>query len=216
MSRLLRRLPLALPVAMMLAFAAVPVAAQETQEAEQAQQESEQVQQDAEVAPAATEPGQEETGPEGTAADPQEPEATSDAEEEALRLVEQILAEQQQLLSGQNFVYRSEGRRDPFRNLLQLRQRELDAPAQRPAGLPGFLVGEVQVTAVAQFQGRWQALLVGLDRRTYTAGVGAELYDGRIIEINATEVIFEQEVQDLIGARSTRQVVRKLNNGNQE
>lgn len=143
-------------------------------------------------------------------------EVTTDEEEEALRLVERILQEQQMLMSGQNFVYSSGGRRDPFRNLLQLRQREIEAPAQRPPGLAGFLIGEVQVTAVASYQGRWQALLVGLDRRTYTAGVGAELYDGRIIEINAVEVVFEQEVQDLIGARSTRQVVRKLNNGTQE
>lgn len=50
----------------------------------------------------------------------------TDDEQQALRLIEEILAEQQVLLSGQNFVCR--GRRDPFRSLLLLRQRELTAP----------------------------------------------------------------------------------------
>jgi len=209
MSRLVRTLSiLMLVVVMMQPLLTAPARAQQAQEAGESGQDQEQES-------AANEPARQ-AEEEGLAATLQGPQDTTDAEEEALRLVEQILAEQEMLLSGQNFVYRSEGRRDPFRNLLQLRQRELDAPTQRPPGLPGFLIGEVRVTAVAEFQGRWQALLVGLDTRTYTAGVGAELYDGRIIEISATEVVFEQEVQDLIGARSTRQVVRKLNNGNQE
>jgi hypothetical protein len=52
----------------------------------------------------------------------------TDDEQQALRLIEEILAEQQMLLSGQNFVYHAGGRRDPFRSLLLLRQRELAAP----------------------------------------------------------------------------------------
>lgn len=143
-------------------------------------------------------------------------EGTTDVEEEALRLVEEILQEQQLIVSGQNFVYQAAGRRDPFRNLLQIRQRAINAPAQRPAGLPGFLVGEVQVSAVAQYQGRWHAMLVGIDQRTYFAQVGTQLYDGRIVEINDREVLFEQEVEDMMGARSTRQVVKRLNSGAQE
>lgn len=137
-------------------------------------------------------------------------EMMTDAEEEALRLVEEILEEQQMILAGQNFVYRSEGRRDPFRNILSLRRRELVAPTERPPGLAGFLISEVDVTATALAQGRWHALLIGLDRRSYPATVGTELYDGRIVEIGLNEVVFEQEVEDLLGARSRRRVVKKL------
>jgi len=52
----------------------------------------------------------------------------TDDGQQALRLIEEILAEQQMLLSGQNFVCHAGGRRDPFRILLLLRQRELTAP----------------------------------------------------------------------------------------
>lgn len=137
----------------------------------------------------------------------------TDEQEAALRLVDKILQEQRVLSSGQNFVYQSGGRRDPFRSLLLLRQRELAVPAERPAGLAGFLVNEVTVKAVARYQGRWHAMLVGLNRRSYFTAVGTQLYDGRIIEINAGEVIFEQEVEDMLGARSTRRLVKRLKTG---
>ncbi len=130
---------------------------------------------------------------------------------EALRLVGEILREQQLLLSSENFVYQSGGRRDPFRSLLlSIRQRELSAPISRPAGLPGFLINELTIKAVAQYQGRWHAMIIGLDRRTYFAEVGSELYDGRVVEINTSEVVFEQEVEDMLGARSTRKVIKRL------
>ena len=138
------------------------------------------------------------------------PDSTTDLEEEALRLLEQILVEQNMLLAGQNFVYQAQDRRDPFRNLLTLRQRELVAPAERPVGLGGFMISEIGVTAVARYQDRWHALVQGMDQRTYFVEVGTALYDGRIIEINEQEVIFEQEVEDLLGARSARRVVKKL------
>lgn len=152
--------------------------------------------------------------------DPESPvplqEGTTDLEEEAIRLVEEILREQQLIITGENFVYRADGRRDPFRNLLRSRQRQLDVPTQRPPGLAGFLIGELQVVAVAQYQGRWQSMVVGLDQRSYFIQVGTTLFDGRVIEINEREVVFEQEVQDMMGARTTRTVVKRLNPGTEE
>lgn len=137
-------------------------------------------------------------------------------EEEALRLVDEILREQQNLLTGQNFVYREESRRDPFRNLLLLRRRGISAPQQRPAGLAGFLVNEITLQAIAEFQGRRHVMILGVDRRTYFARVGDRLYDGRIVEIRPGEVVFEQEVEDLLGARATRQVIKQLNSVTEE
>jgi hypothetical protein len=141
---------------------------------------------------------------------------TTSEQEAALRLVEDILAEQRLLLAGQNFVYQAGGRRDPFRSLLALRQREISAPELRPPGLPGALISEVEVAAIASFQGRWQAMVVSQDGRTFFVEVGAILFDGRIVEISGDEVIFEQDVEDLLGARSTRRVSKRLVTGTQE
>lgn len=142
--------------------------------------------------------------------------ATTDEQEAALRLVENILAEQRLLLSGQNFVYQAGGRRDPFRSLLAVRRREAAAPELRPAGIAGLLINEVAIAATASYQGRWQAMIVGFNQRTYFVQVGAVLYDGRVVEISGDEVIFEQDVEDLLGARSTQRVSKRLVTGNQE
>jgi Tfp pilus assembly protein PilP len=142
---------------------------------------------------------------------------TTDEQEAALRLVEAILEEQQLLLSGQNFVYQAGGRRDPFRSLLALGQREIAAPELRPRGLAGFLINELDLRAIASFQGRWQAMVEGADRRTYFIEVGAQLYDGRVVEISGDEIVFEQDVEDLLGARSTRRITKRMTTtGNQE
>lgn len=140
---------------------------------------------------------------------------TTDEQERALRLVETILAEQRLLLSGQNFLYQAGGRRDPFRSLLANRRHELLAPELRPAGLAGFLISEIQIVATANYQGRWHAMIVGLDQRTYFVVVGASLYDGHVVEIAGDEVIFEQEVEDLLGARSRQRVAKRLVTDNQ-
>lgn len=142
--------------------------------------------------------------------------ATTEGQELALRLVETILVEQRLLLSGQNFVYQAGGRRDPFRSLLAVRRREIAAPGLRPPGISGFLINEIQIVATASFQGRWQAMIVGLNGRSYFAQVGAVLYDGRVVEISGDEVTFEQEVEDMLGARSTQRVSKRLVTGNQE
>lgn len=172
------------------------------------------------VAEVAGEDARQEVEPEPAATDPGALPAiglvTTDEQDAALRLVETILAEQRLLLSGQNFVYHAEGRRDPFRSLLAVRRREIAAPELRPAGLSGFLISEITIVATASYQGRWQAMIMGRDRRTYFVRVGDVLYDGRIVEIAGEEVIFEQEVEDLLGARSKLRVSKRLVIGNQE
>ena len=97
-----------------------------------------------------------------------------------------------------------------------VRSREIAAPELRPAGLAGFLISEITIVATASYQGRWQAMIMGRDRRTYFVRVGDVLYDGRIVEIAGEQVIFEQDVEDLLGARSKLRVSKRLVIGNQE
>lgn len=132
-------------------------------------------------------------------------------ERRALVLVEEILREQRAMLSGGDFSYEAEARRDPFRSLLVRTQRTVDAPQQLPQGLGGMLINETVVAAVAQYQGRWYAMVSGPGQRSHIAHVGDALYDGRIIEIATDQVVFEQEVYDGMGARSTRTVTKRLN-----
>lgn len=136
------------------------------------------------------------------------------AEQRALDLVEEMLREEEGVLAGGDYSYASSGRRDPFRSLLQA-TRQAEAPTVRPPGLAGMLVQEVRVKGIAEYLDRHRAILVGPDGRTHFAAVGAELFDGRVVEIGEDAVVFEQEVRDVLGARSTRRVVRRLENEGQ-
>ena len=138
------------------------------------------------------------------------PEESTTAEQQAMELVMQIMEEQRASITGTDFSYSADGRRDPFRSLLALRARTVEAPGERPPGLTGLLINKVTVVAVAQYQGRWYAMITGPAKRTHFAEVGDELYDGRLVQIDAAEVQFEQEVVDMIGARSIRMVSKQL------
>ena len=132
------------------------------------------------------------------------------AEAEAVRLVEQILREEEGVLMGQDLSYDPSGRRDPFRSLLDMATSQLPVTGARPHGLAGFLINEIELKAIAQAQGRFRVMLIGPDQRAYFGEVGSELLDGHIVEIRPSEVQFEQVLQDLMGARRTRQVVKTL------
>jgi hypothetical protein len=130
-------------------------------------------------------------------------------EREALELVERLIREQEGVLMGTGFDYSPGGRRDPFRSLLA-EITAVSAPTVRPFGLPGFLIGEIELKAIAAVQGRWHAMVVGPNQRAYFLEVGTEVFDGHVVEIGPSEVIFEQIVPDITGARRTRQVTKRL------
>jgi len=128
---------------------------------------------------------------------------------EAMALVERMVREQEGVLMGTGFDYSPAGRRDPFRSLLA-ELTAVNAPSVRPFGLPGFLVSEMELKAIAAVQGRWHAMVTGPNQRAYFLEVGTQLFDGHVMEIGPGEVVFEQVIPDLTGARRTRQVTKRL------
>lgn len=143
---------------------------------------------------------------------PGAPELLTPEEREALALVEQLIRDQEGVLMGTNFDYVEGGRRDPFRSLIAglTTAAGPDGDGERPYGLAGFLISEIDLTAIAEVQGRWHGMVTAPDQRSYFLEVGTELWDGHVVSIGPGEVIFEQIVPDLTGARRTRQVTKRL------
>lgn len=132
-------------------------------------------------------------------------------ERTALALVEQIIRDQEGVLMGTGFSYNRAGRRDPFTSLIAIFVVDgTTGDTPRPAGLPGFLISEVNLKAIATAQGRWHAMVTGPNQRAYFLEVGTELYDGHVVDIRPGEVVFEQLVSDMTGARRTREVTKQL------
>ena len=125
--------------------------------------------------------------------------------------IDQILAGEEEVLSGEGYSYDPAGRRDPFVSLLQRNQLK-EAPQQRPEGVPGLLIDEISVKGIFRMQGRTFAQVQASDKdKSYLIQEGDQLYDGEVVSIAPGEVTFKQVVNDPSVIKPFREVVKKLN-----
>ena len=107
------------------------------------------------------------------------------------------------------YVYEPAGRRDPFISLVG-RGDDKSAPAIRPAGLAGLLIGEITVKGVVRDRNGFTALLQAADNKTYNVRTGDKLFDGSVKSINQEKVIFSQDVSDPLSLVKQREVSKPV------
>lgn len=122
--------------------------------------------------------------------------------------VERILRGEEALESGQGFTYDPAGRRDPFRSLLEGRQREDEG--QRPPGLAGMGIEEIKLEGIFKLPGGYVAMVQGTDNLSYIIRPGTVLYDGIVESIEPGKVVFKLQVTDPRSLRPYRELVRTL------
>jgi hypothetical protein len=146
----------------------------------------------------------------------QEPTASTDKQatqpegQSGEEAVEQILREQEALITGQGFTYNPEGRRDPFRS-------PFGAPAggdrKRPPGMAGMLVAEIDLTGVVHDPRDGDVAVVnGSDNKGYFLRVGDEVYDGTVIAIDSSRgsIMFRQQIDDPRMIKPYRDIIKRL------
>jgi Tfp pilus assembly protein PilP len=137
------------------------------------------------------------------------PADTGEAADE--QTIDQILAGEEEVLAGEGYSYDPAGRRDPFISLLQ-RTLLKEAPQQRPEGVPGLLIDEIEVKGIFRMQERTFAQVQASDKdKSYLIQEGDQLYDGEVVSIAPGEVTFKQVVNDPSVIKPFREVVKKLN-----
>lgn len=115
-----------------------------------------------------------------------------------------------------NFQYSSEGRRDPFLDLVNRGTdalRGANASAKRPDGVPGLETNALVVRGIMQSRGAWLAMVSGADGKVYTVRAGDRLFDGVIRTITAQAVVILQEVNDPLSLEKQREVRKFLRGG---
>ena len=117
------------------------------------------------------------------------------------RLLGQTLADQ--------YTYQTEGRRDPFINLLNTGTTENRTPAKRAEGAGGLMVGELSVRGVMESGGVLVAVVTGADRRTHLLHAGDKLADGVVKAVIPQGLVVLQDVHDPLSHQTQREV-RKL------
>lgn len=155
----------------------------------------------AQQAPAASPSGK--AAPAATSSAPQ-------AEEQGEFDIEQNLEDvlQQQPMGADTYRYDSQGRRDPFRSLIGPRQSL--GEGERPPGVPGFLVDEIDLSGVVKTKQGLVAMIKGPDNKGYLIRVGDKVFDGELIRISQNSIVFRQEVNDPTQIERYKEVVKEL------
>jgi Tfp pilus assembly protein PilP len=110
------------------------------------------------------------------------------------------------------YVYRTDGRRDPFLNLIGT-GTESKVTSRRGEGATGLTVGEISVRGVMQSRGALVAMIQGPDNKTYIVHQGDKLLDGSVKSVTPQGLVIVQEVNDplsLIKTREVRKLLRSL------
>jgi len=133
----------------------------------------------------------------------------TEAQQKGAAVVEQVLKDKEDLITGKRFSYDPAGRRDPFRSLLEQVSR-IKGP--RPKGISGMLIGEVDLVGTVKDPAGDLAFFKGSDGKGYFLRINEELYDSRIIAIDAVagSVTFRQRVDDPRQIKPYRDIVKRL------
>jgi Tfp pilus assembly protein PilP len=127
--------------------------------------------------------------------------------------IDQILEGDEEVLSGNSFTYDPGNRRDPFKSLLIAPDRpEFRGP--RPEGVPGLLIDEIDLKGIFRTARGYVAQVNAANqKKSYLLKEGDQLYDGDVVSIGKSEVVFKQIVQDPTALKPFREVVKSLNPG---
>lgn len=113
------------------------------------------------------------------------------------------------LLNNSEFIYKPDGRRDPFWDLL----RGQGVSKGRPAieGIGGLMIDELDLEGVIFTAGRFRALLKGPDSRPYVVAVHDKVFDGEIVAIDRNSVSFKKVLTVALGGQKEKLIIKSLN-----
>ena len=111
------------------------------------------------------------------------------------------------------YSYRSIGRRDPFRSLIQtVDTTEEDDTGKIRTPLESYNVSQLRLIAIVSAAEDAYALVVLPDGKSYTVreGMNIGLHDGIVKEIRSDQVVVEVEVKDHKGNKKLEEVFLRL------
>lgn len=126
--------------------------------------------------------------------------------------IDDLIEQDQEVLSRPGmYSYDPGARRDPFRSLV--RRRDLETPpGERPEGIAGLLIDEIEVQGIFVTEDGPVAQVMSASQNTsLLLRPGDRLWDGDVISISLREVVFKQTINDPTALKPFREVVKQLN-----
>jgi len=124
--------------------------------------------------------------------------------------IDEMLEEDEAVLETIVSTYDPGTRRDPFRSLLAAAARpELRGP--RPEGVAGLLIDEIDIKGIFKTSKGFVAQIAAQnEKKSFLLRPGDQVYDGDVLRIDNSEVVFRQIVNDPTVIKPFREVVKKL------
>lgn len=122
---------------------------------------------------------------------------------------QRLLEQDESSQAGRTYTYDAAGRRDPFRSLLI--RAENRGGAQRPPGIAGIAIDDLQLQGIWKTRAGYVAQIRGTDNKSYLIRAGDLLYDGEVTRIGPNEVSFRQNLNDPQSVKPFRDVTKQLN-----
>ncbi len=115
-------------------------------------------------------------------------------------------------LERERYDYNPEGRRDPFRDLLNIRKQMRKGRRSGVMGIRGVYTDELVLVGITRKKnGKHYAMVLDSRNFPYTVTVGTKLADGEIIKITDNEVIIRQMTKSPVFLKPYKEIVLKLN-----
>lgn len=129
-----------------------------------------------------------------------------------LKSIDELIEQDQEVLSRPGtYSYDPGTRRDPFRSLVRRRDVE-PPPGERPDGIAGLLIDELEVQGIFVTEDGPVAQVMSASQPTsLLLRPGDRLWDGDVVSISLREVVFKQTINDPTALKPFREVVKQLN-----
>jgi hypothetical protein len=99
------------------------------------------------------------------------------------------------------------GRRDPFMTVIRSQSVEGGGCG---AGKKCLQVEKIDLKGIVSCQNGMIAVVENQQRKTYFLHENDPIFKGHVVKINSDSVVFQQDVVDRVGHRSTKDVVKRL------
>lgn len=118
-----------------------------------------------------------------------------------------------EMMSG-DFIYRPQGRRDPFWDLLK--GKNVKHTREVIEGIQGLMIDELDLEGISQQNGVYYALVKDPKNKPYVITVGEIVYDGEVVRIDAKSVTFKKILTVALGGKKEKEIVKRINPDEEE
>ena len=141
--------------------------------------------------------------------------ATSPAQNAGAELQPVTLAELQETDDQKGYIYDQRGRSDPFVPLIIRKQSLSQKESARTGTLESYDLSEFSLAAIVGKAGRYYALIVTPDNRSFTVSEGTVIgiNKGTVNEVTGDKMIMVEYSKDYMGNLKPRKIILEFHKG---